>query len=246
MKKLLAIVLVLTLVFSMSVSALAGPTPATEDAVIEWTGMYGGDDGVWCPLDPNVPPIPSLTDTLVSMELDFGRRLARATTATFESWNQTDDGAPAGPGGVPAAIPGDLLHNRAGMLVLNSGQHVGNEWRVNVGIAPFEVESGVNAGDPTMTGFTLTLTREDAVHAGVGGYISVPISAAEWPFTAPGGTIDANTGGGGPATANVAEGGRGTFGANFRGSLTVIGNTANNSVGSEAKAVMTWTFLARV
>lgn len=232
MKKLLAIVLVLTLVISMSVSALA-TQDAAADAVIEWTAMDSANDGVF---DPGSLPqdiqdivdangIPNF-EALDAMEIDFGLRHIQTATAIFNTWAETDDGGPAGANPVPA-----LLHNRAGALIISS-----DDWEVFIEIDDFIIGGGVNAGAVTMVGFELDLTPNAL--AGVSpvrpaGEVNVTGNAFA-PQTITG--LDVG------ASEMIAEGGIGFFGANWEGTLEVMAGTAVNSLGEEARAIMDWTF----
>ena len=230
MKKLLVIVLVLTLVLGVGVNALA--TDAQCDAVIEWTTMSADLDGVFDPGDlPSeiedmtiAGAIPNY-EALESMELDFGSRFVSLLDETYYSWDDQDDTDP---------LPVDLW-NRAGALIISSL----DDWEVIVEIDEFIIQGGLNSGDATMLGFELTLIPNDEEMGGTGsGGPDGDVNVTGGTFTPA--TIAISEGCGG---AMIATGDMGIFGANWEGELEVLGGTAVNSLGEQARAVMDWNFI---
>jgi len=239
MKKLLAIVLVLTLAISMSVSAMATPNSVDDaEALIEWTAMDSANDGVFNPADL-LPDIQDMVDddaidnfeALESMDIDFGRRHIRTTTETFQSWGGTDDGGPL-VAGVPTP-PAQPMWERAGALIISS-----DDWEVTVEIYDFYIGGVPGAANLTMVGFELTLTPNTLPMGNVvgdpSGTVHVPTTSTFNMLT----VSDLDVG----ASDEIANGGIGFFGGNWQGALEVVGGTAINSLGQQAVAIMDWNF----
>jgi len=228
MKKLLAIVLVLTLAISMSVTAVATPVDAVGDASIVFT-TFDGDQGVYDPAGTIPPSGDTPTDTalnaLTSMAITFHEHPITPAVATYYSYeaNATAGSPSHATNGSPGA---GARNSRAGMAVVAAVN-----WEVEVEIANnFQI-----GGNDTMVGFELSL-REWTGMTNTTRVIS-PTTATFNRDTSWSTAITAGAASG----VQIASGTPGFFGTEFEGRLNVP--VGSSSTVGNAQTVMDWNFV---
>ena len=237
MKKILAAILVLAMILTMSTTVFAGLASDTGDAVVEFQftpGVTDAHDGVYCitnlpVLPPNSQWPPALfTAGIDPLGFDFGVRPRGQVAQAFSTLDTTTVGVI----GAPALTP-----NRSGVVILSS---LGG-WSVGVQINTFMSTTGANTGNPTMTGFELTFVPHNGPLPGPGtgpSFVRSPTTpnpALGLP-AAPGFlTIEA----GNPQAQVASSNGFGLFATNFEGRIAIPAGQAHDG---QAQAVMTWTF----
>lgn len=226
-KKILAVMLALSVMTSMVVAATASAPRATEDSEAAIVFVWDGDDGVFEPpiiVDPTDPNVDQHhTIDIHFHEHDITDVLSQTGSVTFNSVRVRNDNWD------PDRDNGD--YSRAGLGISAST----NNWGVAV-----EIDAFARGSTTTLRGFSLTLDHD--------GLAPVDVQNPNGPATLPGNatfqrvTIDADA-----ASSGLIATGSGPFRGvqSFSGALNtpVLHDGSPNVIVGEAQASLTWTFV---